>query len=252
MLTDSPVFSISNQRFNVVVLAAGLGTRLGAETDFIPKPLVEIGGARGVDFAIQKYQYVADRIIIASGYSADLLENYVRGKYRSLNIACSREDVAHLRGPGWSLLYALDHASSKFPTIVTFCDYIVNDQISVDADAIVVCRPGGESAVLDTYKTVAVIEEGVVTDLVLNQDRDNVKENGFTGIAIFHDTVLLKAIVYGAAARDSGNAALDYALDVVREYVTRVRTVAVSVSNLLEFGTKDTLTKTREHIHGDH
>ena len=110
MYRVSPLFSIKNQKFNVIILASGLGTSLKLETDFIPKALVELGQLRAIDYLIAKYQYLADRIIITVGYSKDLLRNYVKGKYSSLNLQFSHEEVSELRGPGKSLMYALYHA----------------------------------------------------------------------------------------------------------------------------------------------
>ena len=199
MPKDHPVFSIANQKFNVIILAAGLGARLRPETDFIPKPLVELGGQRAVDFLIRKYQHLADTIVIATSYCADLMENYCRGKYHSMNIVFSREDVTRLGGPGTSLLFALDCISSRLPTLVTFCDYLLEDQFSVEQDAICVCRPGVAEAVLDSYKTVADVNEGRAVDLRLNTDPARIHENGFTGIMVCHQTMLLKAIAYSAA-----------------------------------------------------
>ena len=248
MLTDAPLFSVTNQKFNVIILAAGLGRRLHPETDFIPKALVNLGEDRAIDYAIRKYQYLSERMIIATGYCADLLENYVRGKYLSLNLFFSRENVSELRGPGASLLYALDYASCKLPTIVTFCDFIFNEQFSVDQDAVVVCMPGNEDAVIDTYKTVAVVEEGVVSDIMPNADPQHIRENGFTGTVICHNSILFKAIAYGQAFAGSNKGDLDYALDVIRNYVRGVRTLAVPVSSMLEFGTEESLARSRRYL----
>ncbi len=252
MFKDAPLFSLSNQKFNVVILAAGLGTRLRPETDFIPKALVDLGGARAIDHIFRKYRYVTERLILAVSYCADLLENYVSGRYASLNVLFSREDVSALRGPGLSLLYALDYASSKHPTLIVFCDYVIVDQFSVETDGLLICKPGAEHAVIDTYKTLAVVDEGVVTDLVVNSDRQQVKENGFTGIAVCHDTMLLKAIVYGIASENAHGIKLDYALDVIRRYVKQTRTLAIPVTQLFEFGTEETVRKTRGYMDADY
>jgi NDP-sugar pyrophosphorylase family protein len=250
MQSHFPLFSVSNHKFNVILLAAGMGTRLKPATDYIPKALVELGELRAIDYFITQYQYIAQRIIIAVGYCADLLENYVRGKYPALNLVFSREPVSELKGPTKSLMYALDCADSRLPTIVTFCDYIIAEQFGVDHDALGVCKPV-RGFVYGTYKTVAVIEESVVRNLVLNDDLEHRKENGFTGIAICHNTKLLKAIVYGGAVDNKEGRELDFALDVFAHYVKRIRTLPCPLSKMLEFGTEDTLHKTRRHLHGD-
>lgn len=252
MLMDAPLFSVTNQKFNVIILAAGLGRRLQPETDYIPKALVNLGQARAIDYAIRKFQYVSERMIIATGYCGDLLENYVRGKYPSPNMFFSREKVSELCGPGVSLLYALDHASCRLPTIVTFCDFIFADQFSVDADTVVVCNPGKADAVIDTYKTVVVVDEGVVSDIVPNTDLQGVRENGFTGTVICHNSILFKSIAYSQACAKADLRELDYTSDVIRSYVKAVRTIAAPVSSMFEFGTEESLAKTRMYLDADY
>ena len=252
MLRDAPLFSVTNRKFNVIILAAGLGRRLHPETDFIPKALVDLGQARAIDYAIRKFQYISDRLIIAAGYCADLLENYVRGKYSAQNIFFSREEVSELSGPGVSFLYALDHASCRLPTIVTFCDFIFGDQFPVDVDAIVVCKPNKAESVIDTYKTLAMVDEGIVSDIVPNGDPEAIRENGFTGTIICHNSILLKAISYGQAYAKLKLGDLDYTLDIVRNYVKTVRTLAAPASNLFEFGTEESLAKTRGYLNANH
>lgn len=256
IINESPVFSIQNHRFNVILLAAGLGSRLRPETDFIPKALVQLGAERAIDFSIRKYHYVADRIIIATGYCADLLENYVRGKYPTLTCFFSRESVSELRGPGLSLLYALDYASSRLPTIISFCDYIIVEPFAVDHNALGLCTPDpthASYAVLGTYRTLGVVDEGLVNDIVPNADMENVRDCGFTGISVLHNTVLLKSIAYTASVTklSSGGDSIDFTMDVIREYVRRVPVQAVGLTHLLEFGTEETLKTLRGWLSAD-
>ena len=239
----SPIFSTANQKFNVIILAAGKGTRLKPVTDFIPKPLIELGNERAIDYILKKYQYVADRVIIGTGYGADLLKNYVKGKYASLDIMFSREDVKELRCPGKSLVSALDYASSNLPTIVTFCDYIITDIFSVDIDALGVCKPS-EKSVLGTYKTIVVAEEGIASDLVANENMLS-KKDGFTGVGIFHNTLLLKAITYTVASEGD----IEYE-DIVRKYIKKIRTVVIPFEKMYDFGITGTLEKTRKVFDG--
>lgn len=254
MVKKSPSFSVTGKKFNVIILAAGVGARLRPETDFIPKPLIELGGQRAIDHLVQKYQYISGRLIIAAGYGADILEHYVKGKYPALSPMFSREKVSELAGPGRSLVYALDHASSKLPTLITFCDYVMEDYIPVDHDALGISQKPKPPYVVDPYpKGLATVEEGVVVDLVENKSLDRVTYNGFTGLAICHDTTLLKAIAYTKASETGLKP--DYTFDIIRTYVSKVKTVALSLSCMYEFGTPEMLKKVRrclgEQIAGD-
>ena len=140
MFAKSPSFSVSGKKFNVIILASGLGARLKPETDNIPKPLVELDaqGTKAIDYLIQKFQYVAGRLIITTAYCADLLEAYVKGKYSTMDPLFAR--VPELISPGASLIAGLDQAASDLPTIILFCDYIVEDYIPVDNDALCVTQ----------------------------------------------------------------------------------------------------------------
>jgi GTP:adenosylcobinamide-phosphate guanylyltransferase len=251
MLEETPVFSATDKRFNVILLAAGLGTRLRPATDYIPKALISLGSSRAIDYSIRKYQYLAERTIVAVGYCADLLENYVRGKYPTLQVFFSREEPAELQGPGRSLIYALDCASSRLPTLISFCDYVLTGPLDVDSDALAVCKPGKADAILGEYKTLALVEEGVVRDIVPNPDLPRIKENGYFGLTVVHDTTLLKAIAYGAAAGAGAGGAVDFTMDIVRPYVKQVRTIACPVAGIYEFGDEDTLRLLREHVDAD-
>ena len=245
MFKTNPSFSIKGEKFNVVILAAGFGSKDKPVGDQIPKALIEISdGFRAIDHLIQKYQYIADRIIIAVGFGADLIENYVRGKYPRLNVYFSREKENELKGPGRSLVFALDHASSELPTIVTFCDYLLSDYINVESDALCVCNPKRGKYVLDTYRTKSVIKNGFVVDLVKNKNLKDAKD-GFTGIGIFHNTLLLKAIAYGMGSKKKPSK-VDYTFDIVKTYVSEVKTIVLPIHKQYEFGTPENLKKVKE------
>jgi glucose-1-phosphate cytidylyltransferase len=61
----------------VVLLAGGLGTRMREETEFRPKPMVEIGG-RPVIWHIMKSfaQAGVDEFVVATGYKGDVIKDY--------------------------------------------------------------------------------------------------------------------------------------------------------------------------------
>ena len=61
----------------LVILAGGLGTRLREETEFRPKPMVEIGGMP-IIWHIMKYYSVwgVREFIICTGYKGEMIKNY--------------------------------------------------------------------------------------------------------------------------------------------------------------------------------
>jgi NDP-sugar pyrophosphorylase family protein len=245
MTKTNPSFSITGQKFNVVILAAGFGTRLRPLTDHLPKALVEVTrGMRAIDHLIKKYQYVAEKIIIAVGYGAELLKNYVLGKYPKLNIVFSREKEEDLKGPGRSLTFALDYADSNLPTIITFCDYLLEDYINVDSDALCICEPKEGTYILDTYRNKVTINNGIIINVIENEEEEN-PTHGFTGIAIIHHTILLKSIVYTAATlKDPGN--VDYTFDIIKPYISKIKTIPFPIHKQYEFGTTNNLIKIKE------
>jgi glucose-1-phosphate cytidylyltransferase len=71
-----------------LILAGGLGTRLREETEFKPKPMVELGG-RPILWHIMKnlsVQGISD-FCVATGYKGDLIKDYF------LNYHCRNNDI---------------------------------------------------------------------------------------------------------------------------------------------------------------
>ena len=62
---------------DVLVLCGGLGTRLREETEFKPKPMVEIGG-RPILWHIMKHyrHFNARRFVLCLGYRGDVIRDY--------------------------------------------------------------------------------------------------------------------------------------------------------------------------------
>ncbi|MDP2947197.1 MAG: hypothetical protein Q8N88_03710 [Nanoarchaeota archaeon] len=252
MFTHSPSFSIKGEKFNVIILASGLGLRLGPETAQIPKPLVSLDkeGTKSIDYLIQKFQYIAERMIVTTAYCADLLEYYLKGKYGILSPIFSREKVSELKTPGKSLVFGLDYASSNLPTIITFSDYIVEDYIPVESDGLCVSKKPDPPYIVDPYpKGLPVIENGIIADVIPNPNLNEKSYGGLNGMGIFHDTLLLKSIAYAKAKEKNLDVAYDF--DILKNYVKKVKTVPIYVSKLYEFGTPEMLKQIREKSNYD-
>ena len=66
-----------NYYIQVVILCGGLGTRLREETEFRPKPMVNIG-SRPILWHIMKYysQFGCQDFVLALGYKGEMIKNY--------------------------------------------------------------------------------------------------------------------------------------------------------------------------------
>lgn len=62
---------------NVVILAGGTGTRLKEMTEFLPKPLIPVGGKPIIWHIMQRYmRFDFNRFILALGYKQEAFKNY--------------------------------------------------------------------------------------------------------------------------------------------------------------------------------
>ena len=69
----------------VVILAGGLGTRLREETEFRPKPMVEVGGKPIIWHIMKGFaHYGLDSFVVCAGYKGEMIKEYFLN-YRARN-----------------------------------------------------------------------------------------------------------------------------------------------------------------------
>lgn len=72
----------------IVILAGGLGTRLREETEFKPKPMVEVGGQPILWHIMKSFMdYGFNDFVIATGYKSNVIKNYF------LNLQAYTQDI---------------------------------------------------------------------------------------------------------------------------------------------------------------
>jgi len=94
-----------------VILCGGLGERLRGIIGEAPKVMAQINGRPFLDFILDylKDQQV-QRVILCTGYKADVIENYYRRRDCGLTVDFSRENEP--LGTGGALRHAADHVQS--------------------------------------------------------------------------------------------------------------------------------------------
>jgi glucose-1-phosphate cytidylyltransferase len=74
-----------------VILCGGQGTRLREETEFKPKPMVEIGGRPILWHIMQRYaKYGVRRFVLCLGYKGEMIRDYfLQYRYRNADVVVS-------------------------------------------------------------------------------------------------------------------------------------------------------------------
>lgn len=237
-------FCENEEKYNVVILAGGLGTRMGSASDHIPKALSKIGTERAIDLIISKFLLISRQFVVGTGWHSDLLESYIRGRYASLPIAFSNENSSDLKSNAHSLLYALDAVDSRRGTIVSFCDLLILSNPHILGNSVYLAHKDTKG-VVGTFRHSISVNEGRVAKVSILEQPKRVREieNGVVGFFVFDNTVLLKEIVYSLARRGQLR---DITSDVLSRYVEVEETRSILVDALLEFGDETDLHKARK------
>ena len=77
---------------DVLILAAGLGTRMEDLTKDLPKPLLPVKGKPLIDYAFDLIKPLqTENIYVNTHYHADLVESYISKNYENINISFEPE-----------------------------------------------------------------------------------------------------------------------------------------------------------------
>ena len=95
-----------------VILAAGLGTRMGKLTEDTPKPLLKIGGKTLLEHKLHYLPDEVDEVIIVVGYLKDKIKALLGEEHSGRKI--SYVEQGELLGTGHALSLCKDALSGKF------------------------------------------------------------------------------------------------------------------------------------------
>lgn len=227
--------SLTHKNYNIIILAAGAGTRMGHQSEYIPKALSKLGHRRAIDYIIDRYQHVAHKFIIGCGHHADLLFSYIKGQYPFAKIEFSLED--NIVNNAISTLYCLDYCDSRVGTIVVFCDLIMVGNMVINGDTIYYTNKNTKGK-KGTFRHSCQIVDGIVSQIT---EHDPPTEFGVLGNFIFSDTIVLKKIVY-----QNYSVLKDLTNDIVEPYSKQVQMHGEQVECVYEFGNENDLNDVRK------
>jgi choline kinase len=154
---------------DALIMAAGRGSRLGAETEGRPKSLVDLGGISPLELQLDLLAgRGGDRVVVVTGYERGQIEAAVTGRLRPPMTAMFVWNpfwpVTNVIGSAWM---ARAHLADDFVYLhadTVFEPSILDDLIACDADAalpidIRECEPEQMKAALDGDRVVRLSKE---------------------------------------------------------------------------------------------
>lgn len=119
----------------VVLLAAGVGSRIRPLTDDKPKSLLEVNGISILERMLTNVRNVGLKdVVVITGYLEDQLKNFINEKFSDLNVSFIRNDVYEETNTGYSLLLTKDFVNGdsfiKFDADVIFEEEVLRKLIN--------------------------------------------------------------------------------------------------------------------------
>lgn len=157
-----------------LMLAAGMGKRLGNYTKNATKCMVPVNGKTLIEYAIESLIYAGiKKFTMVVGYKKDVLKNFLKGKYPQIQIDFIDNDIYDSTNNIYSLYLARDVLSSD-DTILLESDLIFDKEIIRE----IVSSPEKNLAVVSHFEnwmdgTVTVLnEEKAIKRIVSKSDFD--------------------------------------------------------------------------------
>jgi D-glycero-alpha-D-manno-heptose 1-phosphate guanylyltransferase len=86
--------NVKDEMMEAIVLAGGMGTRLKAVIQDIPKPMAPIGNRPFLSFLLDDLQVQGvKRVILSTGYKHEVVEEHYKSSYKGMEVVYSVEDT---------------------------------------------------------------------------------------------------------------------------------------------------------------
>ena len=235
--------SLVSDLINVLLLAAGKGTRLRPITNSTPKCLVKIGEKPLLEFwfNILDNPSIVDKIYINVCYLSEQVVDFVKNHKLSNKIIVLQEKT--LLGTGGTLIKLLKEIQNDKPMFFAHADNFTDFNINEFYNAHL-CRPSGCGITMMTFITddpkscgiVAINEEGVVVDFYEKSDTNH--GNLANGAVFIIDQDFQMQI-------QNLKKIEDFSAEIIPKYLDNIYTYQ-NKSYLLDIGTKEKLFQARE------
>jgi glucose-1-phosphate thymidylyltransferase len=182
---------------DIILPAAGFGTRLRPHTWSKPKPLVTVAGKPMIEHVLDRLMpFNPDKLVFITGYLGDQLEAWARKTYTDVELAFIQQP--EMLGQTDAILRTRDvchdDAIILFPDALFEADFTGLSELGVDVVAF--------TKIIDDPSAygVAVVEDGYVTNLV-EKPSEPVSNLALVGIYYFNNIVDLYAAMDEQIAR---------------------------------------------------
>jgi glucose-1-phosphate thymidylyltransferase len=233
---------------NVIIPAAGVGTRLRPHTYTVPKALLPVAGRPILAHILDRVSRLPNlgtvRIII--GFLGEQIEEYVRNRY-DMQVKFVRQD--ELLGLGFAVHLALEDTPDDDPVLVVLGDTILDVNLTefttTTEDTI------GVKEVDDPRRFGVIETEGTYIKRLVEKPANPPSNMAIVGLYGVHSTPLLRQClkeVVSSAKTSAGEIQMTDALQLMVEKGSRMR--AVKVDGWFDCGKVETLLETNRYLLG--
>ena len=235
---------------NVIIPAAGVGTRLRPHTHTAPKALLPVAGQPILGHILERLSGLKDigTIRIVVGFLGDQIEEFVKREFH-LPVRFVRQD--ELLGLGYAVHLALADTPDDNPVLIILGDTILDVDLSAFVagpdDAI------GVKAVSDPRRFGVVETDGVYVRKLVEKPEHPASDLAVVGLYGIHSTKLLRQClkdIIAAAKTTAGEIQMTDALQLMVERGSKTR--VVRVDGWFDCGKVETLLETNRYLLGKH
>jgi glucose-1-phosphate thymidylyltransferase len=235
---------------NVIIPAAGIGTRLRPHTHTLPKALLEVAGQPILGHILDRLQKLPDLgpIWMVVGFKGDLVQSYVRSKF-SLDVRFVQQ--TELRGLGHAIYLSMAEIPTDDPILVILGDTILDVDLAEfmagGDDAL------GVKAVEDPrrFGVVEMHDDGVRIKGLVEKPADPPSNLAVVGLYGIHNTKLFRTALADVVAANQTTAGEIQVTDALQMMVKRGANMrAHTVEGWFDCGKFETMLETNRHLLG--